>query len=432
MKNHGVKKYKKQNVYDATQDRLTWIFDNYDNIQVSFSGGKDSGVLLNLVVDYEKRHQTGTTINIYHMDYEAQYDQTTEYVLETIKTMNLPTYHICLPVKTQCAVNMTQGYWRPWAPEDKKIWVRDLPPESIHENNHPFDFYHRGLDDYDFNIEFGKWLSRDKKTACLVGIRSDESLSRQATITSKKRVNKINDVPWSTKLTENLHNFYPIYDWTVHDIWGANALHGFGYNKIYDLYYQSGMSVHEMRVASPFNDAAMGTLGLYKAINPTMWGKMVSRVNGVNYTGIYGGTTAMGWKSITLPKGHTWKSYLYFLLGTLDKKTQANYEQRLGVSIKFWKERGGALSDETIRDLKATGLKFENKGQVSNQSKKEVVTFNEYPDDVNIKNFKDCPSYKRMCICILKNDWFCKYMGFAPTKKEQEKRKITMEKYKSL
>ena len=39
------------NVYERTQQRLKTIFDHFDNISISFSGGKDSGVLLNLVMD---------------------------------------------------------------------------------------------------------------------------------------------------------------------------------------------------------------------------------------------------------------------------------------------------------------------------------------------------------------------------------------------
>ena len=37
------------NVYERTQQRLKTVFDLFDNIYVSFSGGKDSGVLLNLL-----------------------------------------------------------------------------------------------------------------------------------------------------------------------------------------------------------------------------------------------------------------------------------------------------------------------------------------------------------------------------------------------
>ena len=51
-----MKKYLDINVYEATQARLKYIFDNFDNIYVSFSGGKDSGLLLNMVLDYKRRN----------------------------------------------------------------------------------------------------------------------------------------------------------------------------------------------------------------------------------------------------------------------------------------------------------------------------------------------------------------------------------------
>ena len=44
------------NVYERTQQRLKTVFDLFDNIYVSFSGGKDSGVLLNLCIDYIRQH----------------------------------------------------------------------------------------------------------------------------------------------------------------------------------------------------------------------------------------------------------------------------------------------------------------------------------------------------------------------------------------
>lgn len=67
-----------------------------------------------------------------------------------------------------------------------------------------------------------------------------------------------------------------------------------------------------------------------------------------------------------------------------------------------------------------------------NYSSKQTVTFDEYPDDLEVSNFQEVPSYKRMCICILKNDYYCKYMGFSQTKQEQEKRRKALEKYKNL
>ena len=56
----------------------------------------------------------------------------------------------------------------------------------------------------------------------------------------------------------------------------------------------------------------------------------------------------------------------------------------------------------------------------------------EYIDDIDIDEFREIPTYKRMCICILKNDHMCKYMGFAITKKEKDLKEYVMQKYKKL
>ena len=56
----------------------------------------------------------------------------------------------------------------------------------------------------------------------------------------------------------------------------------------------------------------------------------------------------------------------------------------------------------------------------------------EYLDDINIPEFNQLPTFKRICICILKNDYACKYMGFSPTKGERLRRRKIMEKYESL
>lgn len=51
-----IREYMQQNVYEALQERLRFIFEEFDNVYVSFSGGKDSGLLLNLVMDYRRKY----------------------------------------------------------------------------------------------------------------------------------------------------------------------------------------------------------------------------------------------------------------------------------------------------------------------------------------------------------------------------------------
>ena len=68
-----------KNVYELAQERLDVIFREFDTICVSFSGGKDSGVLLNLCIDYIRRNRLNRKLCVFHMDYEIQYSMTIDY-----------------------------------------------------------------------------------------------------------------------------------------------------------------------------------------------------------------------------------------------------------------------------------------------------------------------------------------------------------------
>jgi len=424
------------NIYHASQERLKTLFTEFDNIYVSFSGGKDSGVLLNLCIDYIRQNNLNRKIGVFHIDYEAQYQMTTDYVLSEFSKNKdiLDIYHICLPIRAHCATSMYQSYWIPWEKSKQDIWVRTLPDICIHEDSHQFDFLRSDITDYELQEKFSIWYHKKKnanKTACLVGIRTQESLNRWRAIYSDRNYKKYNGYEWTKEIDNNIYNAYPVFDWTTEDIWIANGKFKWDYNRLYDLFYMAGVTIDKMRVASPFNDWATESLKLYRVIDPNNWGKMVGRVNGVNFTGIYGGTTAMGWKSLKLPKGHTWESYMHFLLKTLPEETRASYLEKLSISIKFWREKGGVLSLETIQKLKNAGIKLEV-SETTNYKTTKLPVRMEYIDEIDITEFKEIPTFKRMCISIMKNDHLCKYMGFSLNKNEMARRKNIMEKYKAL
>lgn len=438
-----VKVYQNENVYEAFNHRLDYICSYFDHLIISFSGGKDSGLMLELVRLYYESHdwmKKGIKVSVFYLDYEGNYQETKDYIERSMgKYPEFDYYHVCLPVSASCGISMSQSTWLPWDPEHHELWLNSIPPEAICLENQEFPFFKVGMSDYEFQSKFCQWLHREKevvRTAVLVGIRAQESLNRYNAVTREETFSRFGTTNFSHRISQDVFNFYPMYDWLFEDIWRANAKFELDYNHLYDLYYQAGVPYKSMRVANPFHQCGVHSLKLYQALEPATWGKLVGRVNGANFAALYGGTAAMGYRGAALPKGHTWKSYVEFLLETLPEETRKVYLKKFKSSMDYWMKTGGALPENVIDELEELGSDFERLGPPTNKRKYkqryEVVRFKDYPDDVPIKNFRLVPSYKRMCITILKNDTSCQYMGFGQTKDELQKKQEAMEKWETF
>lgn len=435
-----IKQYVAQNVYDALQERLHFIFEEFDNIYISFSGGKDSGLLLNLVLEYQKKYYPQKKIGVFHQDFEAQYTVTTEYIERTFEKIKdeVEPYWICLPMATRTAVSSYEMFWYPWDDTKKEAWVRPMPKYDyvINLDNNPITTYKYRMHQEDLAKQFSRWYKishGNKKTVCLLGMRADESMHRYSGFLNKKYGYK--QECWISKQFSDVWCASPLYDWSLNDVWHANSIYHYDYNHLYDLYHMAGLQVSQMRVASPFNDYSKDSLNLYRVIDPQIWSKLVGRVQGANFAAIYGRSKAMGYRSITLPEGHTWKSYTQFLLETLPIRIRNNYVRKFNSSIHFWHNTGGGLDEETIAELEEHGYHIKRNG-VSNYTldkKSRIIFLDKIPDDTDdIKSTKDIPSWKRMCFCILKNDHICRFMGFGLTRQQQRRIDIIKSKYKGL
>lgn len=432
------RKYLNISVYDALMERFDYIFREFDNIFVSFSGGKDSGLLLNLLLDYKHQHHIDKKIGVFHQDFEAQYSFTTKYVEETFERVmdDIEPYWVCLPMAVRTALSSYELFWYPWDEAKKDVWIRPMPdkPYVINMKNNPFYLYHYKMHQEDLAKQFARWYRQihdNKKTICLLGIRADESINRYSGILNKKYGYK--GECWITKQFKDVWCGSPMYDWSVNDIWAAYYKFNYPYNHIYDLYYKAGLKPDQMRVASPFNDYAKDSLNLYRVIEPETWTRLVGRVKGANFTAIYAKTKAMGYRNISLPEGQTWKSYTHFLLDTLPARLRNSYIKKFNTSIEFWHKTGGGLSEDVIAELESHGYQIRRNG-VSNYTlsqKSRIVFIGDIPDDTDdIKLTKDIPSWKRMCYCILKNDHMCRFMGFGLSREQQKQVNVLREKYK--
>lgn len=428
------------NVYDALLQRFDFIFKEFDNIYISFSGGKDSGLLLDLLLDYRRKYYPHRQIGLFHQDFEAQYTVTTEYIERTFERVKheVEPYWVCLPMATRTALSSYEMFWYPWDDAKKDSWVRPLPDKEyvISLENNPMTTYRYKMHQEDLAKQFGRWyrsIHHNKKTICLLGMRADESLQRYSGFLNKKYGYK--GQCWISNQFKNVWCASPLYDWALTDVWHAIYKFGYDYNAIYDLYYKAGLKISQMRVASPFNDYSKEALNLYRVIDPEIWVKLVGRVRGANFACIYSRTKAMGYRNITLPEGHTWKSYTMFLLDTLPARLRNNYAKKFNTSIEFWHTTGGGLDEETIEELLAHGYNIQRNG-VSNYTlnkKTRVIFVGKIPDNTDdIKSTKDIPSWKRMCYCILKNDHTCRFMGFGLSRQQQKNIDAIRNKYKSI
>lgn len=428
---------KRKNVFDASIERLDFIFSRFERIYISFSGGKDSGALLNLVLSYMKERGINRKIGIQILDNEANYEYSLQFMRRILEANreHLDIYWCCMPITLPCTVSSYEIDWQCWGNADKHRWIRPLPTEDyvVHMGNHPFgDKFVENMNYDHFWHMFAEWYSQGKRTANLIGIRTVESLNRFRAIMNEDK-ETLEGRMWTKKNTDHVFNCYPLYDWRTEDIWTANAKFGWDYNKLYDVFYMAGVPVHKMRVASPFMSESKGSLNLYRVIDPHTWATLCARVQGANFIATYG--KQLNYHSFKLPEGHTWRSFVKFLLDTLPEETSRNFKERFVQSILFWGRTGRGLPDEVIADLKAKGVKFEINGTTphgGNELKRVRIRIPPDHLDVLDSHNSHVTSWKRFAVTILKNDHTCKYMGLAPTKRQMERQKQIQKKYGSV
>jgi predicted phosphoadenosine phosphosulfate sulfurtransferase len=374
--------YLDKNVCEASQERISWTFDNFEQIYISFSGGKDSTTMLHLVMNEAiKRNQK---IGVMFIDWECQFTVTIEHIQAMFDLYSdyIEPYWICLPMASNNSCSQYEPMWKCWDEDKKPLWVREKPVHSI-KNPKYFPFYYDGITFEEFTPLFSKWYSKGKLTANFVGIRAGESLNRFRAISRDKATydNKM----YTTNSVDECWSVYPIYDWHTEDIWTYNATQNKPYNTLYDTMHKAGLTIHQMRIDEPFGDESRKGLWLYQIIEPKMWAKIVSRVQGANTVNEYSKKSGniLGNHHIDLPEGHTWESFAKYILQTMPPKTSEHYTNKIAKYLQWYK----------VRDY-AEGI----------------------PDSVPIDVFNKAPSWKRVCKCLLKNDYWCTTLGFSITK----------------
>jgi predicted phosphoadenosine phosphosulfate sulfurtransferase len=375
-------------VLTAARQRIAWTFDHFSRIYISFSGGKDSTVMLHLVMD--EAIKRGRKVGVLFIDLEGQYKLTIDHVAACYELYREYTepYWCALPIHLRNAVSVYETHWTCWEPEKKPAWIRQPPPMAITDEGY-FPFFRRAMEFEEFVPEFGSWYGREQRCACFVGIRTDESLNRYRTMANTKK-QRLDGRYWTTLVRDNVYNVYPIYDWKTDDLWTYHGRHPERpYNRLYDLMYKAGLSIHQARICQPYGDDQRRGLWLFHLIEPETWARVVARVNGANGGALYvresGNMT--GYRSVSKPDGHTWQSFAHLLLGSMPPKTKEHYENKVALFIKWWAERGypNGIPDQAAYEMEAN---------------------------------KKAPSWRRIVKALLRNDYWGKGIGFSQHRSE--------------
>ena len=391
-----MKVYNDKNVFDAAIERIEFAFDNFENLCVSYSGGKDSTVMIQLVEMVAKKRNR--QYDVLFIDMEAQYLMTIEHIktlknkLEHIRDF----YWVCLPLSLRNAVSVFEPRWICWEKSKKEKWVREMPEFAINEDNNIFPFFKYAMEFEEFVPEFEKWYSEKYNgSMCghFVGIRCDESLNRFRTIVSMKK-DRLKDKPWTTrnKPLKHTYSIYPIYDWRTEDDWIATFKYDLEYNYVYELMYKNGLSIHMQRLCQPFGDDQKNGLDQYRAIEAENWDRLLKRVAGVNFGNIYCRTSALGNITSQKPDHMTWQEWALYLLesiGIYNKKLEKHYAIKIRKFFKYWEEKCGCTLD-MIED----------------------------EADKKMESLKIVPSWRRVARALERNDFFLTRLSFGETKSD--------------
>jgi len=394
-----LKKYQAVNVFDAAKNRIKFAFDNCEKVYVSFSGGKDSSVMLHLVM--REAIERNQIVGVLIIDLEAQYSRTIAHIEEMIELYknHIDLHWICAPLLLRNAVTAYEPRWKCWEESKRELWVREKP-KLASKIDYPFAV--DGLEFEEIIILFGEWYAQGKTCAGFIGIRADESLNRFRTIAVFEK-EMLHGKRFTTRIIDNLYNIYPIYDWKTEDIWRFH--HKFPklpHNEIYDQMHKAGVPISQQRLCQPYGDDQRKGLWLYHVLEPHTWFKLIARVNGANSGALYiqenGNIT--GYNKITKPDNHSWKSFCNLLLASLPKSTRDHYIKRFKSFLKGWKSRG----------------------------------YSEIPDEAP-KVLEDkhwAPSYRRLCKVLLRNDHWCKGLGMTQPKSDAYKKYLEIKNAKAI
>lgn len=266
----GTKKivYLDKNVKEAALDRMIHLYRVFDHVWISFSGGKDSMVVMELAREaLDAMGRSAEPVRFFFRDEEVIQDDVIDVVM---RYMNDPRFGGVYYAFPQKSVRFILGERRPyiqWDPAREGNWVRDMPRcavRQIHPSNEP-------IGQTEGNGLIAQHLGLRGRIAFVNGIRAQESILRfRSCLAKKTHENWINGDPGGVK---NISFVKPIFDWSETDVFKYFWERGVKYAPIYDHQMMSG---DKLRVSTPLHEMAFSTLSRLRSTYPTFYEQIIS------------------------------------------------------------------------------------------------------------------------------------------------------------
>lgn len=274
-------------VVKAAEIRITNVFNNGLPVFMSFSGGKDSLCMAQLVYNLVQRGKINPSqMVVQFIDEEAIFpciEKTVKNWRKRFILMGAKFEWYCLEVRHYNCFNELSNdeSFICWDREKEAVWVRQPPSFAI--RSHPL---------LKPRVEtYQDFLPRTCQSGItMTGIRTAESVQRLQNIATMTRAGKT--------MTAK-HQIFPIYDWTNNDVWLYLLNEHVEIPDIYLYLWQAGTRKGQLRVSQFFSIDTARSLVKMNEYYPDLMERVIRREPNAYLAALYWDSEMFGRNSAT-------------------------------------------------------------------------------------------------------------------------------------
>ena len=269
-------------VVEAARRRIKNVFSNGMPVYLSFSGGKDSIILADIVLKLIQRGEIRPDLlTVQFVDEEAIFACIEKSVLNWRKKFLLVGAKFewyCVEVMHfNCFNGLTEEEtYLCWDRNKRDVWVRQPPPFAI--TSHPL--LRVGIDKYQ---DFMPRVCADGIT--ILGLRASESV---------QRLDFLSKMNMGMCGMSGRRQIFPVYDWTTNDVWLYLLENQLDIPQVYLYMWQAGIEKNRLRVSQFFSTDTAQSLVRLNEFYPDLMERIIRREPNAYLAALYWDTEMFG------------------------------------------------------------------------------------------------------------------------------------------